>query len=151
MANISNLLQKIKLEPISYDRYNSGELKVIGFPGFKNIDCVVKEKLSYSEWISTKDVYPTIKVEGLEKTIKKEFKKFKKRDIHLFVTQKSSYSFKWHSDDVNVYLYVLKGYKRLQIKNKTYILHAGQGAYIPKGHLHRAFSRKNTWALSIGF
>ncbi len=145
MVTTSNLklYQKIKKEIISYDRYISGELKVIGYPGFAKTDCVVKDKLSYAQWLENHQCYSTIKVEGLA------IEKF--TDVHLFVNTRSSYSFKWHKDSVNVYLYVIKGQKRLQVKNKTYLLTAGQGAFIPKGQLHRAFSKKDTWALSIGF
>ncbi len=137
------LLQLVRDEILSYDRYTTGELKVIGFPGFANTDCTVKDKLSYAEWLDTCQQYSTIKVEGLT------VEKFK--DVHLFVNTRSTYSFKWHKDSVNVYLYVIKGQKRLQVKNKTYLLTAGSGAFIPKGHLHRAFSKKDTWALSIGY
>jgi mannose-6-phosphate isomerase-like protein (cupin superfamily) len=137
------LLQLVRGEIVSYDKYTTGELKVIGYPGFTNTDCVVKDKLSYADWLSTYSHYSTIKVEGL--TVDKF------TDVHLFVNTRTSYSFKWHTDSVNVYLYVIKGQKRLQVKNKTYLLTAGQGAYIPKGHLHRAFSKKDTWALSIGY
>jgi mannose-6-phosphate isomerase-like protein (cupin superfamily) len=136
------LYQLVKDEILSFDRYNSGEIKVIGFPGFKNIDCIVKDKLSYAKWIEQYNNYSTIKVEGLM------IEKF--NDVHLFVNTKNGYSFKWHKDTVDVFLYVIKGQKKLQVKNKTYILSAGQGAFIPKGQLHRAFSKKDTWALSIG-
>jgi mannose-6-phosphate isomerase-like protein (cupin superfamily) len=129
-------------EIVSYDKYTTGELKVIGYPGFPNIDCIVKDKLNYVQWLETHHHYSSIKVEGLC------VEKF--TDVHLFVNTRSAYSFKWHKDSVNVYLYVIKGQKRLQVKNKTYLLTAGQGAFIPKGHLHRAFSKKDTWALSIG-
>lgn len=137
------LFRLVKDELESYSRYDSGELRVIGYPGFANTDCVVKDKLSYSQWLETYHQYPTIKVEGL--TVEKF------SDVHLFVNTKSAYSFKWHADTVNVYLYVIKGQKRLQVKNRTYLLSAGQGAFIPKGQLHRAFSKKGTWALSIGY
>lgn len=137
------LLQLVQDELLSYNRYDSGELRVIGYPGFANTDCIVKDKLSYSQWLETYHRYPTIKVEGL--TVEKF------SNVHLFVNTKSAYSFKWHTDEVNVYLYVIKGQKRLQVKNQTYILRAGQGVLIPKGHLHRAFSKKGTWALSIGY
>lgn len=133
----------VRNEILSYERYVAGELKVIGYPGFANTDCVIKDKLSYSQWLETHQCYSTIKVEGLV------VEKF--TDVHLFVNTRSAYSFKWHKDTVNVYLYVIKGQKRLQVKNKTYLLTAGQGAFIPKGQLHRAFSKKDTWALSIGY
>lgn len=137
------LLQSVRNEILSYDKYTSGELKVIGYPGFPNTDCIVKDKLSYADWLSAHLHYSTIKVEGLC------IEKF--TDVHLFVNTRSAYSFKWHKDNVDVFLYVIKGHKCLQVKNKTYRLIAGQGAFIPKGHLHRAFSKKDTWALSIGY
>ena len=136
-------MQLVRDEIVSYDRYSTGELKVIGYPGFANTDCVIKDKLSYAQWLENHLHYSTIKVEGLA------IEKF--TDVHLFVNTRSAYSFKWHKDSVNVYLYVIKGQKRLQVKNKTYLLTAGQGAFIPKGQLHRAFSKKDTWALSIGY
>lgn len=144
------LYRLVKDQVLSYDRYQSGELKVIGLPGFPRTDCIVNHKLSYAEWVNSYHNYPTAKVEGIE-SMTNSFKKLSPNDIHLFVSNKTSYSFKWHTDDVNVYLYVLRGSKRLQVKNKTIILTAGQGAFIPKGHLHRVFSKKNTWALSVGF
>lgn len=149
-TTVSNLLKLIKSEPDSYEKYASGDLRVIGLPSFEHMDSVVKDQMSYSQWISTKHQYKTVKVEGLEKSLAKYFKQLDTKDIHLFVNQKTSYSFKWHADNVDVFLFVLKGHKRLQIKNKSYILTAGTGAFIPKGYLHRAFSRKGTWALSIG-
>ena len=135
---------------ISYDRYQTGELKVIGLPGLLHTDTIVRTKFSYADWVNNHSKYSVIKVEGLE-TMIDTFRQFNPRDIHLFVSNKTSFSFKWHKDDVNVFLYVIKGYKKLQVKSKTYFLTAGQGALIPKGHLHRAFSKKGTWALSVGY
>jgi mannose-6-phosphate isomerase-like protein (cupin superfamily) len=143
------LLKILQKEVISYQRYESGELKVIGLPGHVSTDCVVKDKMSYAQWVNTYRMYATVKVEGLESVASKYFK-IRTRNIHLFVNQESAYSFKWHKDDTNVVLYVIKGRKKLQIKNKTYWLDAGQLAYIPKGYLHRAYSHKDTWALSVG-
>lgn len=148
----SKLYRLLVNEVTSYDRYQSGELKVIGLPGFEHTDCIVKEKLSYAEWIASCKKYAVTKVEGIEKTatIKKQFR-LPTKDIHLFVANKTSYSFKWHTDNINVFLFVVKGKKRIQIKNKTHILRPGQGVIIPKGSLHKAFSQKSTWALSVGF
>jgi mannose-6-phosphate isomerase-like protein (cupin superfamily) len=148
----SNLYKLVRHELTSYERFASGELKVIGLLGYERTDCIVKDKFSYAEWVNAYKQYNTVKVEGIEKTatIKKAFN-LPVTDIHLFVAQRTSYSFKWHYDEVNVFLFVLRGQKRLRVRNKTYILNPGQGAVIPKRHLHRAFSRKGTWALSIGF
>lgn len=151
-TTLSKLYHLVKHEVISYDRYVSGELKVIGLPDFKNTDCVVNEKFSYPEWVEHFDKYTVSKVEGIESIpFIKNYFQFPVSDIHLFVSNKTSYSFKWHYDDVNVFLFVLKGQKRLQVRSKTYVLNPGQGALIPKRYLHRAFSRKGTWALSVGF
>lgn len=137
------LLPLLRQEIISYDRYQSGHLKIIGYPGFGNSDVVVREFMSYIEWLETYTQYPIIKVEGLEDII------IETNSVHLFFNQKSRYSFDWHTDPVNIQLHVLKGKKALQIKNKTHKLVAGQSARIPKNHLHRAYSVADTWALSI--
>ena len=143
MIRLCKLLPLLKQEIISYDKYESGDLKVIGYPGFSNSDVVVRDRMSYSQWLESYQSYPIIKVEGLENVIK-GFK-----SVHLFYNQKSRHSFKWHTDPVNVQLHVLKGTKLLQVKNKNYKLVAGQSARIPKNHLHRAYSVADTWALSI--
>jgi mannose-6-phosphate isomerase-like protein (cupin superfamily) len=147
------LYKIVKDEIISFDRYNSGQLFALDrstLPGF--ISWNAKEKFTYSEWIKKLNSFTVIKVEGLEdnKNVVKHFKQFKIKDMHLFNSVKTDYSFGWHHDKVSVYLYVLKGKKRVSIKNKTFIVKAGQGVVIPKGHCHRVFNYKNTWALSIG-
>jgi mannose-6-phosphate isomerase-like protein (cupin superfamily) len=101
--------------------------------------------MSYSQWLESHQSYPIIKVEGLEDIIV-GFK-----SVHLFYNQKSRYSFKWHTDPVNVQLHVIKGTKFLQVRNKKYKLVAGQSARIQKNHLHRAYSVADTWALSMEF
>jgi mannose-6-phosphate isomerase-like protein (cupin superfamily) len=73
------------------------------------------------------------------------------KNIHLFVTQETGVSFKWHRDDVNVYLYVLKGTKIVQLRNKTVTLKTKQGIVIPRKHIHRVFSKAGTVALSVGY
>lgn len=151
-TTVSRLYRLVKDEVTSYDRYISNELKVIGLPGFENKDCIVSDKFSYIEWVENCKNYSVSKVEGIESIpFIKNYFQFPVSDIHLFVSNKTSYSFKWHYDDVNVFLFVLKGQKRLQVRSRTYILNPGQGALIPKRYLHRAFSRKGTWALSVGF
>jgi len=110
------------------------------------------QKLSYSQYVDSISKYSAIKVEGLEKNphIKKYFSKHKIKDIHLFYSPKTDYSFGWHHDTTNVMLYVIRGHKRVQIKNKTYVLKSGDSVAIPKGHKHRVFNQKDTWAISIG-
>ncbi len=152
LTTLSNslLFKAVKHELESYQRYESKELKVIGLPGHSRTDSVVADHMSYPEWLAQRQRFVTAKVEGLESTLLDYFKLANIKDIHLFVNHRTAYSFKWHTDTVDVVLYVLKGHKKLQVKNKTYNLTAGSWAFIPKGHLHRAFSRKNTWALSLG-
>jgi mannose-6-phosphate isomerase-like protein (cupin superfamily) len=151
---VNRILYKIvKDEIVSFDRYISGQLLALdrsALSGF--ISWNAKEKFSYTDWVQKINSFTVVKVEGLEdnKNICKYFRKFKIKDIHLFNSIKTDYSFGWHHDTVNVYLYVLKGKKRVSIKNKTVVLNAGQGILIPKGNKHRVFNYKNTWALSIG-
>jgi mannose-6-phosphate isomerase-like protein (cupin superfamily) len=137
------LLPLLKREIISYDRYESGELKVIGYPGLPNSDISIQDKMSYSQWLESYQSYPIIKVEGLEDVVA-GFK-----SVHLFYNQKSRYSFKWHTDPVDVQLHVIKGTKLLQVRNKNYKLVSGQSARIPKNYLHKAYSVADTWALSV--
>jgi len=147
------LYKLVKDEIVSFDRFNLGQLSALdrSIPsGF--ISWEVKEKFSYSEWLKNLKSFTVIKVEGLEseKNICKYFRTFRIKDIHLFNSIKTDYSFGWHHDTVNVYLYVIKGKKIVSIKNKRFLVKTGQGILIPKGHKHRVFNYKNTWALSIG-
>jgi mannose-6-phosphate isomerase-like protein (cupin superfamily) len=143
LIRLCKLLPLLKQEIVSYDKYESGDLKLIGYPGLSNSDISVKDKMSYSQWLESYHLYPIIKVEGLENLIANS------KSVHLFYNQKSRHSFKWHTDPVNVQLYVIKGTKFLQVRDKSYKLVAGQSARIPKNHLHRAYSVADTWALSI--
>lgn len=150
---ISKLHRIVRNEIVSYDRFVNGDIKVIGLPDHPYSDCVVKTQFSFSEWIGTQDRWPVVKVERIESLvpIRKILKRFKPIDVHLFVSQKTGYSFKWHRDYVNVMLLVLKGSKKVFIKNKVYNLNSGDFVYIPKRSLHKVLSKKDTWALSIGY
>lgn len=141
-----HLLYK-KVRPLleDYNYYSEGLLKVIGHPDFLKGDTVVKDKMSYAEWIATGHTLPVIKIEGVESVIKMHCK-----NIHLFVHQITGPSFDWHKDDVDVLLYVIKGKKIVYMKNRKYHLYAGDSIEIPKGVLHKVISAEHTWALSIG-
>jgi mannose-6-phosphate isomerase-like protein (cupin superfamily) len=144
----SSLLKKLKQETVSYDRYASGELKFI----IEGFDTAVNVAYSYSQWIEAVTEIPAVKVEGLKLIPKiKEVQNLKVKNIHLFVSVKKGFSFNWHKDDVNVFLYVVRGKKIVFIENKKYVLVKNQGVFIPKGKLHRVNSQSNTWALSIGY
>jgi mannose-6-phosphate isomerase-like protein (cupin superfamily) len=150
---VDQLYKHLKNQTVNYDNFLSGNLRVVGLPAFLRADSVVKDHFTYAEWIAAHHSYPVVKVEGLEQVsaIRKRFTHLKPVDIHLFVAQQTGYSFKWHWDHLNVFLYVVRGYKRVQLKNKVIELHPGQGVFIPRRHLHRVMSKKNTWALSVGF
>ena len=155
LAGLSNkqIFKLVKDQIIEYERYEAGQLKVIGLPPNLRKDSIVNEKFSFLEWLEQYRQYPAIKVEGLEdiKRLRSAFSSLKPKDIHMFVSQRTSYSFKWHTDDLNVYLYVIAGEKRVEIKNRVHVVRAGNGVFIPKGHLHRVLSKRDTWALSVGF
>ena len=146
-------IKELKLEILDADRYMSAQVSMFGYSIYTHSDTIVSNVMSYSQWINSYKSYNGIKVEGLETNTKitKHFKHIKVKNIHLFLNQKTGYSFKWHSDDVNVFLYVVSGHKRVHIKNEVYRLTSGQGVIIPKHTLHKVFSQKNTWALSVGF
>jgi|LakMenEpi03Aug12_release.lakeMendotaPanAssembly.Ray.scaffolds.fasta_scaffold856634_2 mannose-6-phosphate isomerase-like protein (cupin superfamily) len=155
LSNQTKILKLLKNEIISVDRYTAGQLIALDRnkvnSGFKS--WIANQKFSYTEWVKNINSFTVIKVEGLEdnKVLRKAFNQFKIKDIHLFNSIKTDYSFGWHHDIVNVYLYVLKGKKRVSIRNKTYSVTAGQGIIIPKGYKHRVHNYKDTWALSIGY
>jgi ribosomal protein L16 Arg81 hydroxylase len=149
---VKNLYKTLKEEIISFERFDNNEIVVIDRTGHTMWSWYANQKLSYTQYVSSIKNYSAIKVEGLEKNqnIKKFFGKLKIKDIHLFYSPKTDYSFGWHHDTTNVMLYVIKGRKRVQIKNKIYILKSGDCVSIPKGHKHRVFNQRDTWAISIG-
>lgn len=151
--NNSAIFNAVKTEVVNYDRYEANQLKVIGVCNRQSTDSIVSDHFSFAQWVNQHTNYPVIKVEGLEQSpfLMRAFKHFQPVDIHLFVSQHSGYSFKWHTDSVNVFLYVVKGQKIVYIKNKVHIVNAKSGIFIQKGHLHKVYSRAGTWALSIGF
>lgn len=144
----SSLTKKLKQEIVSYDRYASGELKFID----GGADTTVNTVYSYSQWIQTHRKIPVIKTEGITVVPRlARVNRLKIKDVHLFVSVKGGYSFKWHKDDVNVLLYVVRGKKIVFIKNKKYVLTKNTAITINRGDLHRVNSSCNTWALSIGY
>lgn len=148
--NPNDLYKAVADQITDYNRFEQHNIRVIENPGRSGSDTCVSRIMDYPKWIANYKQYPVIKVEGIEDTIS-NFPPFAVKDVHLFVHQKYGQSFKWHKDDVNVYLYVLRGFKRLHVQNRVYDLYPGQGCIIPKGHLHKAVSNQGTWALSIGY
>jgi len=141
-----NSIRQLRSYINSYDHYELGLSKIIGYSNYRYGDTIVNNVMSYREWITTNTKYPIIKIEGLELDFNISCK-----NIHLFVHQQHGLSFNWHSDDVNVLLHVIKGRKIVYMRNRRIILQAGQHIKIPKGIRHRVVSTKNTWALSIGY
>jgi mannose-6-phosphate isomerase-like protein (cupin superfamily) len=140
LKDIKNLESKLTEAITSYVLYESGDTKYIK----DHKDSVVKDNLSYGEWVATYDTFPTVKVDGLENILP-----IKADTVHLFVNNESNYSFDWHKDDVNVFLYVVKGKKTVYIESEVYEVTEGHGIDIPKGNLHKVYSETGTWALSI--
>lgn len=146
-----NKIKTIKhLTELLYDfnYYDRGLIRVIE----GRIDWAVKDKLSYSQWIDTYKQYPVIKIEGIElnSEILKTYPNLQIKNIHAFFSQKTGYSFKWHKDDLDVILLVLSGHKTVHLRNNIIDLYKGEKLLIKKGHIHKVFSKRGTWALSIG-
>ena len=90
---------KLRVELFSHERYLLGQLSIFGYDQYKHTDTIVSNVMSYSDWINSYKDFNGIKVEGLETTnLPKHFKSIKVKNIHLFLNQKSGFSFKWHSD-----------------------------------------------------
>lgn len=136
-------------ELLSFQRYDQNE--IVGIRD--SLDIFIQDKMTFGEWINSYKDYSTIKVEGIESipSVSREFKRLKPKNIHMFLSQKTGTSFKWHKDDVNVYLYVVRGQKIVHLRNQRRIVSSGQGIYIPRNHLHKVFSRAGTLALSVGY
>jgi mannose-6-phosphate isomerase-like protein (cupin superfamily) len=148
-----SLLKLIKSQHLDYERFISGQIKVIGSNEYPTSDVIANTLMTYSKWVERHTEFPIIKVEGLEniQKLKIFFNRFKIKDIHLFISQHAGKSFNWHFDTVDVFLYVVKGHKIVKVKNTKKLLRASDGIIIPKRAMHKVFSNKNTWALSIGY
>ena len=140
IQNIKDI-QSILAEAITdYNVYESGDSKFI--KDYK--DYAVKDAVSYGQWVANYRSFPVVKINGLEKLLPID-----SETIHLFVNNESNYSFDWHKDDVDVFLYVVKGKKTVYVEAEVYEVTEGNGIEIPKGHLHKVYSDADTWALSI--
>jgi mannose-6-phosphate isomerase-like protein (cupin superfamily) len=144
------MIAELMNEVVSYERYENNELFYIDKDGK---DFSVKDTLSFSEWLIKKDNFPTIKVEGIETNafITSNFPRIDFNTVHLFVQNKKGYSFGWHKDDTNVYLYVVKGRKKVFIDDEQHWVGFGDGIHILKGNKHKVESDNDTWALSLGY
>ena len=149
---IPEIINEIDHRLIDFDQYFNKNIIVID----DGLDWKVNDKLSYREWVESKDIYPTIKLEHfedcpnindfLDPNLSKQVE-----NIHVFVTNYAGTSFDWHTDSLNVYLYVLWGYKRVETPDKQYNLQSGEYVLIEKGTKHKVYSDVKTVALSIGF
>jgi len=124
----------------------------------KLLDFRVRDVYTFKQWIDVHETCDVVKIEGLELDniiIKRLSPPIKKTgmnisSIHAFISQKTGYSFKWHTDDEHVLLWVLTGMKRVHLQQKTYTLNNGDCVFMKKGQYHKVFSKKGTVALSIG-
>jgi len=149
------LLKDIHDLTFEYETFISGNLIVIDKHSSKGaLDSKAVDFISYRTCITKLNDFPVVKIEGFEKNknLKVAIKPILSRvqDVHVFKSNKTGYSFKWHNDNVNVKLLVLTGKKIVCVRNSKYILNPGQFVDIPKGYLHRVFSIAGTIALSIG-
>jgi mannose-6-phosphate isomerase-like protein (cupin superfamily) len=149
-------ISRLREEILSHDRYEARQIFYIDDEGR---DREVKEHMSYGEWLRESERFKTIKVEGLEETkwitecvdeVVYNITGKKRSNIHLFVNQKPGVSFKSHKDDLDVYLYVVKGKKKVNFDTESKIAYADEGVYIPEGKTHNVDSEADTWGLSIG-
>ena len=149
---IPDLVHEIDDRLIDFNQYFEENIIVID----DGLDWKVNDKLSYREWVESKDLYPTIKLEQFEDCpnindfLDPDLSKYVEK-VNVFVTNAAGTSFDWHTDNLNVYLYVLCGYKRVETPEKEYKLQSNEYALIEKGTKHKVYSDVKTVALSIGF
>ena len=149
-------ISRLREEILSHDRYEARQIFYIDDEGR---DREVKEHMSYGEWLRESERFKTIKVEGLEETkwitecvdeVVHNITGKKRSNIHLFVNQKPGVSFKSHKDDLDVYLYVVKGKKKVNVEGEDKIAYADEGVFIKEGQSHYVDNEADTWGLSIG-
>jgi len=148
------MIKVLNDEMVSFSRYENNQIIYIDKEGK---DYKVKNEITYGNWIKTYKNIPHIKVEGLEDKefhlkILKDFQlDHKVNSVHLFYNQYGGFSFKEHSDNTNVLLYIVKGSKKVYSDNHSILVKEEQAISIPKGAKHRVDSAPDTWALSIGY
>jgi len=149
-------IKRLKNEIQSHTRYEERQLFYIDDNG---LDREVKEHMTYGEWLREYNRFKVIKVEGLEDVawlrevldeVVKNITGKTRQDIHLFVNQKPGVSFKPHKDDKDVYLYVVKGKKKVNMNNEVKPIYDDEGIVIKQGVEHFVDSEADTWGLSIG-
>jgi mannose-6-phosphate isomerase-like protein (cupin superfamily) len=149
-------IKRLREEIQSHTRYEARQLFYIDDNG---LDREAKEHMSYGEWLREYNRFKIVKVEGLEDVVwlkevldevVKNITGKTRQDIHLFVNQTSGVSFKPHKDDKDVYLYVIKGKKKVNINNEVKPLYDDEGIIIEQGVEHFVESEADTWGLSIG-
>ena len=149
-------VSRLRDEIQSHDRYNARQIFYIDDEGR---DREVKEHMTYGEWLREYERFKTIKVEGLEETkwitecvdeVVHNITGKKRSNIHLFVNQKPGVSFKSHKDDLDVYLYVVKGKKKVSLNGEVKPVYDDEGILIEQGVKHFVDNEADTWGLSIG-
>ncbi len=133
-------VSRLKDEIQSHDRYNARQIFYIDEEGR---DREVKEHMTYGEWLRE---YERFKTDEVVHNITGK----KRSNIHLFVNQKPGVSFKSHKDDLDVYLYVVKGKKKVNVEGEDKIAYADEGVFIKEGQYHYVDNEADTWGLSIG-
>jgi hypothetical protein len=156
-----NILKIVIKEIVSYDNFVNGVTYVIGqhrvgareFYGSVSANALY----TYHEYLHKLRSFNAIQINNVDKNyhinslLKKNLKFKKFLNCSIFFNSTASYSLMKHKDNYNVYLYVLKGKKKVQIQNKKRTLIQKQGIKIQKNFSHKVFNQKNTFALSISY
>ena len=156
-----NIIKILIKEIVSYDNYVNGLTYVISqhrvgareFYGSVSANALY----TYHEYLHNLKSFNAIQINNVDKTyqinsfLKKNFKFKKFLNCSIFFNSTTNYSLMKHKDNYDVYLYVLKGKKKVQIQNKKRTLIQKQGIKIQKNFSHKVFNQKNTLALSIAY
>jgi mannose-6-phosphate isomerase-like protein (cupin superfamily) len=150
-----SLITKLESEISNKDYFDNNSLLYINQ---SNDNYFVKDHFSYEKWINNyKNIASSILVRDIEKysSHKKDYfelyKDINVQNIHLFYNIRGGVSFKDHTDDENVYLNVLQGFKRVYMLDSVFTVKANESIIIQRKTLHRVESVPETWALSIAF
>lgn len=72
-------------------------------------------------------------------------------NVHMFVGFAGKGSFGWHSDDSDVFCYMVSGIKQMETESGIHQLNAGDWLYMPNGIRHCATNITDTVMLSFGY
>lgn len=158
---IINMLKILIKEIVNHKNFINDKIFTIGYhkiEGREFYGSVNANSLyTYHSYLSKICSFNSIQINNVETNskirsyLRKNFSFRKFLNCSIFFNYKTTYSLPRHKDNYHVFLFVLKGKKKISVQNKKRIIKANEGIIIPKNFSHRVLNQKNTFALSIAY